>query len=67
MRNGLYMFRHSMKLSQEKMAEKCGCTRASYSAIETGRRDGREYFWTSLQKAFNIPDEKMGGLRRKDG
>ena len=66
MRNGLYMFRHSMKLSQAQIAEKIGCNRATYAAIEKGTRNGRVTFWTDLQKAFDIPDEKIGGLMKID-
>lgn len=66
MRNGLYMFRHKMRLSQSAMAEKIGCNRATYAAIEIGKRNGRVTFWNDLQKAFGIPDADMGGLMRID-
>lgn len=66
MRNGLYMFRHEQRLSQQQMADKIGCSRATYSSIETGSRDGRVGFWNKLQRAFNLPNEKMGGLMAKD-
>lgn len=66
MRNGLYMYRHEMRLSQQEMADKIGCSRATYSSIETGSRDGRVEFWNKLQRAFNIPNEKLGGLMSKD-
>lgn len=65
-RNALYMFRHSKRLSQSKMAEKIGCSRATYSSIETGVRDGSMTFWRKLQLAFNISDEAIGGLMRND-
>lgn len=67
MANGLYMFRHSKKLSQSEIAEIIGCSRATYSAIETGARNGTKKFWRKLQKAFNIPDAEMWGLMKVDG
>ena len=66
MRNGLYLFRHTMRLSQQEMADKIGCNRATYAAIETGKRDGRVSFWSNLQTAFDIPDAEIGGLMRVD-
>lgn len=66
MRNGLYMFRHGKRLSQQAMAEKIGCSRATYSAIENGARNGNMTFWRKLQTAFNIPDAELGGLMRND-
>ena len=66
MRNGLYMFRHSKRLSQAAMAKKIGCDRATYSAIELGARDGRLTFWNKLQTAFGISDADIGKLKRKD-
>lgn len=65
-RNGLYMFRHKMRLSQAEFASRIGCSRATYSAIETGVRDGRMGFWRDLQKAFAIDDDEMGGLMKID-
>lgn len=66
MRNGLYMFRHGMRLSQREMAEKIGCSRVTYSYIESGARDGRMAFWKKLQTVFGITDEEIGGLMRVD-
>ena len=66
MRNGLYMFRHSKRLSQSEIAEKIGCSRQTYSQIETGARDGTLNFWRNLQTAFNIADTELGGLMRID-
>lgn len=65
-RSGLYMFRHSKRLSQTEIAEKIGCSRATYSAIETGARNGTMTFWRKLQAAFDIPDADIGGLMRID-
>ena len=66
MRKGLFMFRQSMLLSQKEMAARIGCNRATYSAIETGKRDGRITFWRNLQTAFNVSDAELGGLMRID-
>lgn len=66
MRNGLYMFRHERRLSQAEMAERIGCSRATYSAIESGTRDGRMSFWNKLKKAFDVSDAEIGGLMRVD-
>lgn len=66
MRDGLYMFRHSLKLSQSEIAEKIGCSRATYSSIESGKRNGSMTFWLKLQKAFNVSDVEIGTLMKID-
>lgn len=66
MRTNLKVFRIKNKLTQTDMSEKIGCTRATYSAIESGVRCGRPFFWSQLQKAFNIPDESMWKLQKND-
>ena len=66
MRNALYMFRHSLRLSQQEMADKIGCHRATYAAIESGSRDGGGGFWNKLKTAFDIPDDEIGGLMKVD-
>lgn len=58
----LKAFRILQGLSQAEFAKKVGCTRARYTGIETGRRDGSPEFWRALQTAFNIPDAEMWGL-----
>lgn len=66
MRTNLKLFRVKHQLTQEDMADKIGCIRCTYAAIENGTRNGRDFFWESLQKAFNIPDEDMWKLKKKD-
>lgn len=66
MRTHLKLLRVKHHLTQEQMAERIGCTRTTYATIETGERNGRDYFWESLQKAFDIPDEDMWKLKKKD-
>ena len=65
-RTNLKVFRVKLKLSQEQIAEKIGCRRATYAAIESGKRNGRQSFWVELQKAFNIPDDELWGLMKRD-
>lgn len=66
MRNRLYLFRHGKRLSQSEIAEKIGCSRATYSSIETGARDGRMSFWNGLQRAFGLSDAEKGELMKVD-
>jgi len=66
MRTNLKLLRVKHGLTQEGMAEKIGCTRCTYAAIETGARNGRKFFWQSLQKAFGIPDAEMWLLQKQD-
>lgn len=61
-RTNLKVFRIKHHLTQAQMAEKIGHSRPAYTAIETGKRDGRAYFWNELQRAFNIPDDEMWEL-----
>lgn len=65
-RTNLKLFRVKMKLSQEEMAKKIGYTRATYSAIECGKRTGRQEFWRDFQRAFNIPDAELWGYMKTD-
>lgn len=62
MRMNLKLFRIQKRLSQEEMAAKLGCKRATYACIENGKRSGRPEFWQSLQEAFGIPENKMFAL-----
>ena len=66
MRTNLKLFRVKNNLSQLQMAEKLNCTRATYSSIECGSRDGRQSFWKGLQSAFAIPDANMWELMQND-
>lgn len=66
MRTNLKCFRVKQNLTQEEMADRIGCGRCGYATIEQGTRNGRDHFWASLQKAFNIPDEEMWRLKKKD-
>lgn len=65
-RTNLKLFRIKHKLTQEAIADKIPCARATYQAIECGRRDGRQTFWNDLQKAFHIPKSEMFELMQTD-
>lgn len=65
-RTNLKLFRVKHKLSQEEIAAKIGCIRATYSAIECGKRNGRETFWGDLRKAFNISENELSELKKLD-
>lgn len=65
-RNNLYYFRHNLRLSQQEMADKIGCSRAMYSYIEAGTRDGRVKFWENLKTEFNLTDAEKGELMKRD-
>lgn len=66
MRTNLKLIRVKNNLSQLQMAEKLDCTRATYSSIECGNREGRHYFWKRLQSAFSVPDANMWELMQND-
>lgn len=65
-RTNLKLFRVKNKLSQAAISEKIGCQRATYSAIECGKRSGRKDFWNKLQQAFNVPEGEMWELMKLD-
>lgn len=66
MRKNLKIFRVKNDLTQEEIAKKIGCTRASYQAIESGQREGRQAFWNDLQNVFHIPDSEMWALKKNE-
>ena len=66
MRKNLKVFRVYKDMTQTEIAEKIGCTRATYSSIESGAREGRKEFWKKLQRAFNIIDEDMWALMQNE-
>ena len=66
MRTNLKLFRVKKRFSQEEFAACIGCTRATYSSIESGSRDGRFVFWRDLQAAFGIPDAEMWAVIKND-
>ena len=66
MRMNLKIFRVKKNMSHEEIAQRIGFSRAAYSAIEAGKREGRQAFWESLQKAFDIPDAEMWALKKNE-
>ena len=66
MRRNLKIFRIKERLSQAEISERIGCSRATYSAIESGYRCGRLRFWNDLQAAFDLPDSAMWELMDND-
>ncbi len=65
-RTALKQFRIGVHLKQSEMGEKCGVSRGTYAYIENGKRSGSAKFWSNLQSAFNVPDEKMYQLMKLD-
>lgn len=66
MRNGLKDYRKAQGLTQQGMADKIGVSRQTYNYVECGSRNGTMPFWYKLQRAFDIPDNKLGGLMRNE-
>ena len=66
MRNNLYVFRHKHRLTQQQMADAIGVSRATYSSIESGARNGRVKFWEDLKTAFKLSDAEKGELMKID-
>lgn len=66
MRKNLKVFRVQQLMTQAEFAHKLGCSRATYSAIENGMREGRKTFWKKLQTAFDVPDENMWALQKDE-
>lgn len=66
MRTNLKVFRVKNRLSQQEISDKIGCQRVTYSAIENGKRNGRQTFWKDLQNAFSIPESEMWELMKDE-
>lgn len=65
-RTNLKVFRVKHNLTQEEMANRIGCIRPTYSAIENGKREGRKTFWGDLQIAFGLTDDEIQELMKVD-
>ncbi len=63
-RRNLKVFRAKHGLTRQKMADKIGVSRSTYSEIENAKRGCSEAFLKKLQAAFNIPDEDMWNLTK---
>lgn len=66
MRLNLKIFRIKRNLTLQGIAEKIGCKRSTYAAIEKGIRNGKQEFWLALQKTFDIPDAEIWALMHKE-
>lgn len=66
MRMNLKLLRVSHNLTQQEMADAIGCQRTHYAAIENGHKAGKESFWKSVQRAFDVPDSDMWSLMKKN-
>lgn len=54
-RTGLYMFRCSKNLTQEKFAERIGYKRDTYAKVENGDREPSVKFMRAIAQAWAIP------------
>lgn len=66
MRKKLKLFRVARGFTQSEMAEKIGCSRSTYAAIENGEREGRLTLWKRLQTAFDVPDIQLMELMKNE-
>lgn len=66
MRTNLKVFRIKQHLSQTEISDMIGYSRATYAAIESGKRSGRQQFWKDFQKAFALHDSEMWLLMKND-
>lgn len=65
-RKNMKIFRIEHDLTQSDMADRIGCSRDAYGAIESGRRDPSYGLMKNLQIAFNVPNERMWGLMERE-
>lgn len=65
-RKNLKIFRIEHDLTQSDIAQRIGCSRDAYSAIESGSRDPSYNFMENLQTAFGVPAESMWGLLERE-
>lgn len=65
-RKNLKIFRVEHDLTQSDMAQRIGCSRDAYSAIESGTRDPSYDFMEKLYTAFSVPAERMWALLERE-
>ncbi len=66
-RINLKLFRVKQKLSQQEMAERLKVGRSTYIDIENGKRDGSIRFFNQLQDEFQLTDDEVWNLTKKEG
>lgn len=57
-----FNLRCERNLSQERLGDLLGVTRALIWNVESGKSYGKINFWIEVQKQFKIPDEDMWKL-----
>lgn len=65
-RKRLKLFRIERDLTQSDMALHLGCERATYSAIELGKRNPSFDLMERFKKVFNVPAESMWALWERE-
>jgi transcriptional regulator with XRE-family HTH domain len=65
-RKSLKEFRKGKKLTQKQLADFMKYSRSQYALIELGQRNGSSEFWTKFQETFNIDDNDMWKLTKKE-
>jgi DNA-binding XRE family transcriptional regulator len=53
-------------LTQEKMADLCGVSVATYNLIENGKRRGSKKVWHRIQDYFKLDGERMWHLQNPE-
>ncbi len=66
-RINLKVFRIKQKLSQNEMAKRLNVGRSTYVEIENGKRDGSIRFFNNLQDEFQLTDDEVWNLTKKEG
>lgn len=65
-RTNLKIFRIKHNLTQNNIAQKIGCGRDAYNAIENGMRNPSYEFIEKLQAAFDIPNADVWELLERE-
>lgn len=66
-RINLKLFRIKHNLSQQEMAQRLKVGRSTYVDIEHGKRDGSIRFFNTLQDEFQLTDDEVWVLTKKEG
>ena len=64
LRDNLYEFRVTRKLSQDDLAKMIGVSRKTYWSIEKGLSDGSLRFWRRLQEVFGLSSLELVELMK---
>lgn len=60
-RKNLVQARLERHLSHRQIAEYAGCSRSSYTKIESGIAKGSNIFWHKMEELFNLPEDYLKG------